>query len=62
MFSRSEAIEVLKMHSVTIRDYKDFISIVGIKREYSINDLFEFVDEFGFDYDIPDCAENLIAS
>ena len=27
-----------------------------------INDLFEFVDEFGFDYDIPDCAENLIAS
>ena len=43
MFSRSEAIEVLKMHSVTIRDYKDFISIVGIKKEYSINDLKNFL-------------------
>ena len=26
-----------------------------------INDLFEFVEEFGLDYNIPECAENFIA-
>ena len=43
MFSRSEAIEVLKIHTVTIRDYKDFIKLVGIKNNYTIKELKHFL-------------------
>tara|TARA_R100001443_G_scaffold737_4_gene2938 strand:+ start:4674 stop:4811 length:138 start_codon:yes stop_codon:yes gene_type:complete len=43
MFNRSQAIEILKIHTVTIRDYKDFIKLVGIKNDYTIKELKHFL-------------------
>ena len=36
-------IEILKIHTVTIRDYKDFIKLVGIKNNYTIKELKHFL-------------------
>ena len=45
MFNRSQAIEILKIHTVTIRDFRDFISMIGSKNEYATKELKHF---FGY--------------
>jgi hypothetical protein len=43
MFSRSQAIKVLKNHGCSIRDFRDFIFMIGIKNEYSTKELKHFL-------------------
>tara|TARA_R100000808_G_scaffold1119_1_gene5185 strand:+ start:453 stop:638 length:186 start_codon:yes stop_codon:yes gene_type:complete len=41
--TRSEAIQILKDHGCRIEDFKDFINIIGIDNEYSIQELKDFL-------------------
>jgi len=43
MFNRSQAINVLKNHGCGIRDFRDFISMIGIKNDYTIKELKHFL-------------------
>ena len=43
MWTRSEAIRILNDHNMRIEDFKDFITMVGIKDEYSTKELKDFL-------------------